>query len=189
MNELDESSSFGITVFLFVVFTFFINIIMLNLLIAIMGDIFDRIQENAVAEFLFARANILLEIEATFGDKEMSKTDWYPRWLQVLVATTEGNESDDRVDWAGRVRALKGAMNKINEQVGGLKDKFDESEKKREESEKKREEESKKREEESKKREESEKMMRKEAGESEKKREESEKMLKLICDKFDISLK
>ena len=177
VNELEESSSFVITVFLFVGFTFFINIIMLNLLIAIMGDIFDRIQENAVAEFLFARANILLEIEATFGEKEKSKAEWYPRWLQVLVATTEGNESDDRVDWAGRVRALKGAMNKINEQVGVLKDKFEQSEKKREESEKKREE--------------SEKIlveMQKEAAEESKKREESDKMLKLLCDKFEISV-
>ncbi|GMH53823.1 hypothetical protein TrST_g8090 [Triparma strigata] len=99
VNELEESSSFVITVFLFVGFSFFINIIMLNLLIAIMGDIFDRIQENAVAEFLFARANILLEIEATFGEKEKTKTEWYSRWLQVLVATTEGNEGT--TGWIG----------------------------------------------------------------------------------------
>jgi len=123
----------------------------------------------------------------------------------VLVATTEGNEGDDRVDWAGRVRALKGAMSKINEQVGVLKDKFEQEAKKREESEKllvemqkeaveeskKREESEKNREEESKKKEESEKIlveMQKEAKESEKKREESDKMLKLLCDKFEISV-
>lgn len=41
-NEFTASLSPFATMILFVVFMVFINIIMLNLLIAIMGDIFDR---------------------------------------------------------------------------------------------------------------------------------------------------
>ena len=57
---------------------FFINIVMLNLLIAIMGDIFDRIQENAKAEFMFARAEIVLEFEAMLSYSQMEDEEWFP---------------------------------------------------------------------------------------------------------------
>ena len=62
---MQGSANLSITAILFIAFTIFINIIMLNLLIAIMGDIFDKIQENAKAEFMFASANIVLEFEET----------------------------------------------------------------------------------------------------------------------------
>ena len=42
VTEFEASSSYYVTLVLFVVFMIFINIVMLNLLIAIMGDIFDR---------------------------------------------------------------------------------------------------------------------------------------------------
>ena len=67
-EEFNASLSYNLTMALFVVFMFFINIVMLNLLIAIMGDIFDRIQENAKAEFMFARAGIVLEFEAMLSN-------------------------------------------------------------------------------------------------------------------------
>ena len=49
---------------LLVVFTVAVNIIMLNLLIAIMGDTYDKISENSKAHLDFARAEIVLEHEA-----------------------------------------------------------------------------------------------------------------------------
>ncbi|GMH79720.1 hypothetical protein TrST_g5343 [Triparma strigata] len=46
-DEVQGSANPSITAILLIAFTIFTNIIMLNLLIAVMGDIFDKIQENA----------------------------------------------------------------------------------------------------------------------------------------------
>ncbi|GMH73810.1 hypothetical protein TrLO_g1517 [Triparma laevis f. longispina] len=113
-------------VILFVVFTFIINIVMLNLLIAIMGDIFDKIQENAKAEFMFAKAGIICEFEATPGFFKwvkvkyffkVKKEEMYPTWVQVLQpATLEIEEADHRrgqLEWGGKIKAIKSGQDKI----------------------------------------------------------------------------
>ncbi|GMI11254.1 hypothetical protein TrLO_g10470 [Triparma laevis f. longispina] len=116
IDDLDGSASFFSTGMLFIGFTIFINIIMLNLLIAIMGDIFDKIQESAKAEFIFARANIILEFEGTLTKKQKENNEWFPTWLQVLVPTLENDGSEDGA-WVGRVRALKKSINRLERQA------------------------------------------------------------------------
>ena len=54
--------------------------------------IFDRIQENAKAEFIFARANIILEFEGTLTKKQRANPEWFPTYLQVLVPTLESDD-------------------------------------------------------------------------------------------------
>ena len=95
MNTPWISVSFGTTLFLFVVFMFFITIVMLNLLIAIMGDIFGKIQENANAEFMFARAGIIVEIKNMLNDRDKKREDWFPTWLQVLVSSLDDDSSSN----------------------------------------------------------------------------------------------
>ena len=118
----------GVT--LFVVFTFIINIVMLNLLIAIMGDIFDKIQENAKAEYMFAKAGIICEFEATPGFFEkrflkMSEKDKYPKWIQVLQPATleieEAGLRNGQTEWTGRIRAIRSGQDKICTDVGTMK--------------------------------------------------------------------
>ena len=53
IEDFTDTSHFSISICLFVVFMYLVNIIMLNLLIAIMGDVFDRMQENSRAMFLY----------------------------------------------------------------------------------------------------------------------------------------
>ena len=94
-EEFSASLSYNTTLMLFVVFMFLVNIVLLNLLIAIMGDIFARIQESARAAFLYAKASIIVEFESVskaglfsrclnssrnYKNKEID----YPVWLQVL---------------------------------------------------------------------------------------------------------
>ena len=116
LSDIDYSLNGITTIVLFVSFTLFINIVMLNLLIAIMGDIFDRIQENAKAEFMFARANIILEIEGVLSEKQKADKEWFPTWLQVLVSSLEDDEVDEG-GWAGRVRALKDSMKRLEKKL------------------------------------------------------------------------
>ncbi|GMH64615.1 hypothetical protein TrST_g10092 [Triparma strigata] len=115
-EEFNASLSYNLTMALFVVFMFFINIVMLNLLIAIMGDIFDRIQENAKAEFMFARAGIVLEFEAMLSNYDRQNEEWFPTWLQVLVPT-QGAEGTEGGDWVGRVKALKVSLDSVKTEV------------------------------------------------------------------------
>ena len=113
ITEITGSANTGVTALLFISFTYFINIVMLNLLIAIMGDIFDKIQENAKAEFMLARAQVVLEFEEVLranGDMDAGNEVWFPTWLQVLVPTLEHK---DESDWAGRLRALKASITKV----------------------------------------------------------------------------
>ena len=87
---------------------------MLNLLITIMGDIFDQIQESADAQFMFARAQIILEFEDTLSKVDRHCDENFPTWLQVLVPSLESE--NDATDWQGRVRALKGAVARLEKQ-------------------------------------------------------------------------
>ena len=106
------SANYGLTLALFVVFMFFINIVMLNLLIAIIGDIFDQIQEIADVQFVYdAQAQIILEFEATLTKSQKKNEEWFPTWLQVLVPSLESEETD----WQGRVKALKAVITRLEE--------------------------------------------------------------------------
>ena len=128
VGDIDGSANFAMTLILSLTFTYFINIVMLNLLIAIMGDIFDQIQENARAEFLYGRAQIILEYEAKVtksienGQMNEAKVEeMFPKWLQVLVPG-EGTQQTHK-KWGGRIRALYDKIREVSDLISaGLND-------------------------------------------------------------------
>jgi hypothetical protein len=71
-NLEDYTATFNVraSIVLFYIFMFLVQIIFLNLLIAIMGDIYDEIQENAKSQFLFSKASIILEFESIMRTEE-----------------------------------------------------------------------------------------------------------------------
>jgi len=110
-----DTDNFGATanyyamVGLFIVFMYILNVVLFNLLIAIMGDIYDSIQENARAQFLFSKASLILEFEEVMGkDKDESHTH-APKWLQILEPIKAKSESDSE-SWAGKVKSIKKAI-------------------------------------------------------------------------------
>lgn len=124
VTEFPDTSSgeYFSTALLFIVFTAFINIIMLNLLIAIMSDIFDRVQESAQSEFLFARARIILEFEDMLKAKKSGSKneDVFPTWLQVLTPADEQkkNQSDSPNDeWSGRVQKVTSSIKELEAKI------------------------------------------------------------------------
>ena len=181
-SETEGSLNTVVLAMLLMIFTYFINIVMLNLLITIMGDIFDRIQQTALADFFFGRANIIMEFEATISAKQKENKEWFPTWLQVLVPTLENDDDIYNEDWVGRVRALKNTVNRVR---NDLKD----STKARMESEKRLE---KKLEENEKERKEEVKALKLQLEENEKKRAEEnqklEKMLRMLCANSNLDL-
>ena len=117
LSDIEGSSNAVITAVLFVIFTYFINIVMLNLLIALMGDIFDKIQENAGAEFMFARAQIILTYEMVYSDLLGKEKENFPKWLQVLVPVLKESEDLDYHEWDGRMRALRRAIKDVKTEL------------------------------------------------------------------------
>ena len=70
---------------LFILYALFQMILLLNLLIALMGDSYEKVQEKANTEALRERAGLLVEIELVMGQKLLKRNHYCPRWLHALV--------------------------------------------------------------------------------------------------------
>ena len=99
---------------------------MMNLLIAIISDSFERVQEHAAAQFQLERANIIRDNNAIldalqwcFGDRWAEPPC---RWLHVLRpregAGAGGAEAAEEEEWRGRMRGLKRHQEQQIEQLG-----------------------------------------------------------------------
>ena len=62
LQDFESSGDKDVMALLFTTFQFFANIVMLNLLIAIMSDQYDIVQESGHEQYLYAKAGIILEV-------------------------------------------------------------------------------------------------------------------------------
>ena len=121
-DNFGAATNYYAVVGLFIVFMYIVNIVLLNLLIAIMGDIYDSIQENARAQFLFSKASLILEFEEVMGnDYDESHSAEYPTWLQVLEPIKAKGDSDSE-SWSGRVQTIKRAITRESKKTATLVD-------------------------------------------------------------------
>jgi hypothetical protein len=101
-------------------------VVMMNLLIAVISDSFERVQEHAAAQFQLERANIIRDNNAIldalqwcFGDRWAEPPC---RWLHVLRpregAGAGGAEAAEEEEWRGRMRGLKRHQEQQIEQLG-----------------------------------------------------------------------
>lgn len=75
-GETGLYASSSMAIFFFVIFTLLLNIVMLNALIAIMGDTYDRVSESRIEQGLLQRAQLLVELEAQMDkDNNVSAGD------------------------------------------------------------------------------------------------------------------
>ena len=90
---------------------------MLNLLIALMGDLYDAVQETAYSQYLSSKAQLVLEAQAALHRRKLSATcrqALSPVWLQVLVPRTQ--ESGVKA-WSGKVAAVKSDVSTVKKMV------------------------------------------------------------------------
>ena len=59
-------------------------LVILNLLIALMGDSYEKVQESAEVEFRRQRAQLLREYEFHMSAADRNNPKYFPRWLHVL---------------------------------------------------------------------------------------------------------
>ena len=64
-----------------------VAIIMLNALIAIMGDTYDRVSETRLERGLQGRALLLIEIEEAMTKDDQKNQSLFPRWCRLLTLT------------------------------------------------------------------------------------------------------
>ena len=105
---------------------------MLNLLIAIMSDSYEKVKDGEVVEALKLRAETIISEEAMMSEADW-REDWFPQYLEVLQAT-----EPPEIVWSGvsgQISNLDRAMNKkvgsaekaikeVNEKVGQLESKM-----------------------------------------------------------------
>lgn len=80
----DDIDSHFVTATLYVWYTFFSNIVMLNLLIAIMNNTYNDVQERIDEQLLLQRALLILEIESTMQPKRRDKVAKRLEWVHVM---------------------------------------------------------------------------------------------------------
>jgi hypothetical protein len=94
----------------FVLFLFLIVVIMLNLLIALMADTFERVTESWVFESRKMRVETIIEEELLMNDSD--NTDCFPAFLQVLRPVEEVAD-----EWAG----VSGQVSAVRDEVATVK--------------------------------------------------------------------
>jgi hypothetical protein len=107
----------------------FTQLVLLNLLIAIMGKSYERILEKEDVEFLMLRAKLILEFEDLLSEGELLQLEaqgYFPRTLQLLVPAGDphmlGKEEDTEVGAVmEEVQGLKEMLKREVEEVQGLR--------------------------------------------------------------------
>jgi hypothetical protein len=90
---------------MFLLFAFFVIILMLNLLIAIMGDAYTKVKESELVEGLHERAKLIVEHERLFAGRQT-----YCRYLHVAEAVPESEGGGLTQVWeglGGRIKELR----------------------------------------------------------------------------------
>mmetsp|Transcript_12442 Transcript_12442/g.25439 ORF Transcript_12442/g.25439 Transcript_12442/m.25439 type:complete len:757 (+) Transcript_12442:2378-4648(+) len=138
LDAFPSSTSFVLACILFLAFTFIVNVVFLNLLIAIMGDLFDRVQDRSKAEFLYAKAKIVAEFESLISHKDrlgegrLSKGragGKFPLYLQILQPTpleiqVDGHSKsfvdDDAEAWGGKIREMRKNTEEVKKDIASM---------------------------------------------------------------------
>ena len=102
----------------FALFLFLILVIMLNLLIALMSDTFERVMESWVFESRKMRINTIIEQELLMG--ESRNAEYFPEYLQVLRPVEEVSD-----EWTGLSGQITATREEVKREVGRVEQKVD----------------------------------------------------------------
>ena len=83
-------------------FMFIVVIVLMNMLIALMGDSYDNVTENIQIESIRARARVCADLLVDIN----SKNNIFCDWLHVCAAKDE-NAFSNRSTWEGKLKAMK----------------------------------------------------------------------------------
>jgi len=110
VGELDLYMDSMITTALLFSMTLLVDIVMMNALIAIMSDTYDRVSESRLEMGLLGQAQLLVDIEKAMNDEDRRNKDFFPKWLHIIRIKDEDGGDDG---WSGRLRAIKSKIDSI----------------------------------------------------------------------------
>ena len=103
-NEIELALLYG-------VFSLLLVVIVLNALIAIMGDTYDKVMEHQRPRALLERAQLLLEIERGMSAAQRRNKAFFPAYVHAIIL----DESDENeYGWAGRMHAMRQMLDKMH---------------------------------------------------------------------------
>ena len=99
-NYTEESKHSIFAWFIFIFATCFTQVIILNMLIAIMGDTFDNVFENKKQAILKLKVQVMADFSFFIKtDKDANKF--------LFVATQKVQEDADDEEWGGKITAIR----------------------------------------------------------------------------------
>eukprot|EP00054_Salpingoeca_dolichothecata_P029818 m.236650 g.236650 ORF g.236650 m.236650 type:complete len:1190 (-) comp26550_c0_seq4:31-3600(-) len=99
---------------LFIVSMVLISIVLLNIIIALMSDSFEKIASQSINELFFLRARLILELEQLL---KSDKSKREPKWIHVLVPQGAGTNIATGAQWQGVLHALQEDVQKNTKSV------------------------------------------------------------------------
>ena len=85
----------ALMVALFVAFTFVVNIVLFNLLIAVISDTYEIMLDTQHARGLKQRARMILHLQDLMSPEERRSPEWFPNWLHTLERVGDGGSDGD----------------------------------------------------------------------------------------------
>ena len=110
LGNFDSEAEYNLIEYTCLTFALLINpIIMLNLLISIIGDTYDRVQSDNLSADMKETLDMIQEVEnMMFFRRNKGKKMFFQE-------CTEYEKTDQEAGWEGKLRALEGTINKIQE--------------------------------------------------------------------------
>jgi hypothetical protein len=109
---------------IFVITMILVPIVLLNLLIALMSDSYEHIQDRSVQELLYLKATIILEQEQFMKEKELTRKDWFPRFLHLLVPRGQNMAKGGKIAMGAYQGVLNELKGRLDERIGGVEEKM-----------------------------------------------------------------
>lgn len=106
IHNASDSQNWPILV-IFLLSLVLVTVVLMNLLIALMNDSYERIQEHSNVEFYRLRASVILEIEQLMPSKWKEDKRWFPPVLHALVRRNHHAGTTDAEEWSSMVGAIK----------------------------------------------------------------------------------
>ena len=88
-------------------FVFVVVTVLMNQLIALMGDSYDRVQENYVVQARISRARVIVDMMDLYVAEDDDTV--FARWIHVL-RPAGAHARNGRDGWQGRLKAVKKAV-------------------------------------------------------------------------------
>eukprot|EP00347_Sterkiella_histriomuscorum_P008640 403344324 len=98
----------------------FMNIILLNFIIAVISESYDKVMQRMTAESYKIKCQLIQERESYFTEQDFKNRKFFPKYL-ILRRPIQGQQEGD-IDWQGFVKDLKKSINKSQStQVSNIK--------------------------------------------------------------------